>query len=68
MTTIGYYYLRDKSLLDPFPFTFLNIRNLYCIKGMNSVVRLKQLNLVQIYMMLFVELLLSYLSFLTNVQ
>jgi hypothetical protein len=56
-----------KVCLAHFPFKILNIGSLYCIRGLNLAIRLKQLNLVQIYMRLFVGILLSYLSFLTNV-
>jgi hypothetical protein len=67
MATIGYCYLGEKNFLDNFPFKILNIGSLYCIRALNLAVRLKQLNLVQIYMRLFVSILLISLSFLTNV-
>jgi hypothetical protein len=44
MATIGYCYLGDKSFLAHFPFKFLNIGSLYCIRGLNLAVRLKQLD------------------------
>jgi hypothetical protein len=44
MVTMGYCYLGDKVCLAHFPFKILNVGSLYCIRGLNLVVRLKQLN------------------------
>jgi len=43
MATIGYCYLGARVCLAHFPFKFLNIGSLYWTRGLNTTVRLKQL-------------------------